>query len=156
VIRLLSCAAAIAALAWSAAAQAGQFGLNLYGLSYHFERDRAKQIGTANEFNPGIGLRWRAKEGGGWFADAGLYHDSGRNTALLAGGGYLWSLGENWRLGGAITAFHSDTYNRGRAFVAPLPVLAYETRRYSVNLTFLPKLGRFNEINTLGLWVTFW
>lgn len=138
------------------ATAAAEFGLNVYGLSYHFERDRAREIGTSNEFNPGIGVRWRAGKQGGWFADLGAYHDSGRNTAILGGAGYLWALDEHWRLGGALTAFHSDSYNRGKAFLAPLPVLGYETPRYTVNLTYFPKLGRFNEINTLGLWITFW
>ena len=142
-----------------ALARDGQWGINLYGLSYHLDRDKAEQLGTDNEFNPGIGVRWRtplARDRWDFFADAGAYHDSGRNTALLAGGGVLWHAGERLRLGGALALFHSDTYNSGRAFVAPLPVLAYEWRRVSLNMVYMPKVRDFNSINTLGFWATVW
>src|SRR5206468_3340584 len=65
---------------------AGEFGVNLYGASYHFERSRAKALGLDNEFNPGLGVRYRDKlaERWDWFIDAGAYRDSGRKTALDA------------------------------------------------------------------------
>jgi hypothetical protein len=146
-------AAAFAAAAITASPAFADIGINLYGLSYHFERDRARELGAGNEANWGAGLRWRSNEGG-WFADIGAYRDSGRNTAKLAGAGYLWELGERWRLGGAVTGLHSDTYNQGRAFVAVIPVLAYEAPRYTLNFTFFPKIVGMNDINTLGVWLT--
>ena len=138
--------------------EAGDFGVNVYGASYHFERSRAKQLGLDNEINPGLGVRYRDRLGErfDWFVDAGFYRDSGRNTALVAGPGALWRAGEGLRLGGALAYFHSDSYNGGRAFIAPVPVAAYEWRAVTLNVTYFPKVSSFNEINTLGFWLTFW
>ena len=135
---------------------AGDWGVNLYGASYHFERSRAKALGLDNEFNPGLGIRYRERlsERWDWFVDAGVYRDSGRNTALVAGPGALWKATDGWRLGGALAFFNSDSYNAGRAFIAPIPVVAYEWRAVTLNATFFPKVSHFNDINTLGLWLT--
>jgi len=140
------------------AAAAGEIGINVYGLSYHFERDRAEALGVDNEVNPGLGLRYRGRysERVDWFLDGGAYRDSGRNTAMYAGGGALWKATPALGLGLGVAVFDSNTYNRGRAFIAPLPVLSYDLGKVSLNLTYMPKLSDFNDINTLGLWVTFW
>jgi hypothetical protein len=141
--------------------EGGDFGLNVYGASYHLQRAEAKARGVANEFNPGLGLRYRKRIDArfDWFADAGAYRDSGRNTAVLAGPGIFWKPagdGPGWRLGGALAFVHSDTYNRGKAFVAPFPVAAYEWRHVTLNATYIPKVSRVNEIATFGFWLTFW
>jgi hypothetical protein len=146
-------AAAVLAAAIAPCPSSASIGINVYGLSYHFERDRARELGVGNELNLGAGLRWRSDRGG-WFADLGAYRDSGRNTAKVGGAGHLWELGSSWRIGAALAAMHSDTYNGGRAFVAAIPVLAYETSRYTLNFTFFPKVVGMNDINTVGLWIT--
>ena len=139
-------------------ALAGDFGVNVYGLSYHFERSEARRLGFDNELNPGLGVRYRAPVNASfdWFADVGAYRDSGRNTALLAGPGVFWKPTGGLRLGGAVVFFNSDSYNRGKAFIAPVPVAAYEWRQVTLNVTYFPKVSNFNEINTLGFWLTFW
>jgi hypothetical protein len=151
--RLFACAAL--ALPLPAAAD---LGINLYGLSYHFDRSRARAIGVDNEINPGLGVRYRVphSERLQWIFDAGAYRDSGRNTALLAGAGALWHVSEGWRLGGALALLHSDTYNQGKAFVAPLPLAAYEFRSVTLNFVYLPKVSDLNEVATLGVWATVW
>jgi len=148
----------VALMLASAAAAAGELGVNVYGLSYHFERERARAIGTDNEFNPGIGLRYRGDSAGRfqWYADAGVYRDSGRNAAKLAGAAVQWKATERLGLGAALVALHSRTYNRGRAFVTPLPVASYELGPATLNLAYIPRVGSLNSINTLGLWVTLW
>lgn len=134
-----------------------ELGVNFYGLSYHFDRDKARALGVDNEVNPGIGLRWRStRERWEGFADAGFYRDSGRSTARLAGAGALWHVTGAFRLGGALAVLRSDTYNRGRTFLAPLPVAAWEFRRATLNVVYLPKVSEVNDINTLGFWLTFW
>lgn len=146
----------LAALSAPCAAQ-GELGINVYGLSYHFDRDRAKELGLDNEVNPGLGARWRVpREGFDWFVDGGAYRDSGRNTAVYAGAGLYWKVTQGLRVGGALAFFHSDTYNDGTAFIAPVPLLAYEWRALSVNMVYFPKISSVNEINTLGFWLTFW
>jgi len=142
----------------SGAARADEFGINVYGLSYHFDRDRARALGVDNEVNPGLGVRWKFAEAGRWqfFADAGVFSDSGRNTAALAGAGALWHVAGGFRVGAALAVMHSDTYNDGRTFVAPLPLVAWDLRPATINLTFFPKIERYNDVATVGLWVTLW
>lgn len=135
----------------------GDMGINLYGLSYHFERARAKEYNLGNEFNPGLGARYRVtlNQSFDGFADAGFYHDSGRNTALVAGTGLFWKATEGLRLGGALAFFHSKTYNEGRAFVAPLPLAAYEWRAVTFNVAYVPRIGNVSVVNVLDFWLTF-
>ena len=137
---------------------AADLGLNLYGLAYHFDRDRAQALGLGNQFIAGGGLRQRVvhSERMQWVFDVSVYNDSGRNTAYLAGAGALWRISEGWRLGGGLVAFQSDSYNGGRAFVTPLPLLAYEFRSMTLNVTFAPKLKELNDLATLAIWITWW
>jgi hypothetical protein len=142
-----------------ASAKAQQtLGVNLYGLSYHLDRERAREIGVDNEINPGLGVRYRVphSERLQWIFDAGAYRDSGRNTALLAGAGALWRVSPGWRLGGALVVLDSDTYNEGKTFVAPVPLAAYEFRAAALNFVYLPKVSDLNEVATLGFWATIW
>ena len=132
-------------------------GINVYGLSYHFDQDKARELGVDNQVNPCLGLRWRGPRAGwDWIADAGFYRDSGRNVAKLAGAGALWHASDGLRLGGALVLLKSRTYNGGQAFIAPLPVAAYEWRAFSLNMVYLPKVHEVNDINTLGFWATIW
>lgn len=133
-------------------------GINIYGLSYHFDRSRARAIGVDNEFNPGLGVRYRLAQSErlAWVFDLGAYRDSGRNTALVGGAGALFKISDGWRLGGALAVLNSDTYNRGKTAIAPLPVAAYETRAVTFNAVYLPKVSDINEIATLAFWATWW
>lgn len=135
-----------------------ELGINIYGLSYHFDRSRARELRVDNEINPGLGVRYRVPQSErlAWVFDAGAYRDSGRNTALLAGAGGLFKVSEGWRLGGALVVLDSDTYNRGKTTLAPVPLAAYETRRVSFNFVYLPKVSDINEVATLGFWATWW
>jgi hypothetical protein len=147
-----------AALAAPGAVQAAEFGVNVYGLSRHLERAKARELRVDNEFNPGLGLRYRVPHGESldWVFDTGFYRDSGRNSAFIVGAGASWHATAHLRLGGALTFFNSDTYNRGRPAVAPLPLAAWETRSVTFNLTYFPKVREINEVNTLGFWLTLW
>jgi hypothetical protein len=133
-------------------------GINLYGASYHFDRDKAKEIGLTNEFNPGLGVRWRHahSEKLDLFVDAGFYDDSASNTAKLLGGGALWHATHGLRLGGGLVLLKSETYNRGDAFIAPVPVVAYEWRRVTLNAVYFPKFRDVNRTSQLGFWLTIW
>jgi hypothetical protein len=154
---LLALAAACAAPA-AAAADAGALGISFYGVSYHFDRDRARALGVDNGFNPGLGVRYRLARRERWTFDveAAAYYDSARNNAVVAGVAALWEVGRGFHAGGALALFDSPTYNHGRAFVAPIPVAAYEWDAVTLNATFLPKVGRYNDVATIAFWVTFW
>jgi hypothetical protein len=155
---LLAAAGALLAMLAFRPAQADEWGINVYGLSYHFDRDRAHALDVDNEFNPGIGARYKFAQ---WqrvsfFAEAGIFYDSGRNWAKVLGGAALLEVFPRFSIGGALAVFHSDTYNRGDVFIAPLPLLAYDFGPATVNLTYFPKVSDFNDVATLGLWVTLW
>lgn len=147
------------AAAWGISAPAAEtWGLNIYGLSYHWERDVAKRNGWDNEINPGLGLRYSGGPlgRGNWFMDGGVYRDSGRNTAVYGGAGWRIPLDDarRWRLGAALVAFHSDTYNRGAPFVAPVPLLSYDLGGLTLNLSHFLKVRDFNDVNTTAFFVT--
>ena len=117
-IARLALALFLSGLACCAPAHAGELGVNVYGLSYHFEHDEAKARGFDNEVNGGLGLRYRMpREDYDWVLEAGVLRDSRRNTAVLAGGGVLWKPTERLRLGAALGVGQSDTYNDGAPFL---------------------------------------
>jgi len=148
---------ALLALLLCAASARAELGINVYGLSYHFDRDKARERGLKHEVNPGLGIRWREKgDNVDFFADAGAYRDSAAHTAKIAGGGALWHASERLRLGAALVLFKSETYNLGKAFIAPVPLAAYELRRVTFNLVYLPKWRDQNQINLIGAWITIW
>ena len=146
----------LAALLLAFAARA-DFGLNIYGLSWHLDADKAREIGVDNWLNPGLGVRYRVPdERFDYFFDAGFYRDSGRNTALLAGGAVHWRATQSARLGLALVMFNSKTYNSGNTFIAPLPIAAWDFGPAQLNLVYMPKVSKINDINTLGFWLTYW
>ena len=61
-----------------------------------------------------------------------------------------------WRVGAGLAALKSDTYNQGDAFLAPLPLVAYELRKVTLNFTFLPRVSEVNDVATLAAWLTWW
>jgi hypothetical protein len=133
-------------------------GVNVYGLSYHVDRDRARELDVDNGLNPGLGVRYNFAKWERWtfLAEAGAYHDSGRNTAVYGGAAALWQAVGGLHVGAALVAMNSDTYNRGKTFLAPLPVIGYDFGPAMVNLTYFPKVSNYNEVGTLGLWFTLW
>lgn len=132
-------------------------GVNVYGLSHHFDEAEAQRLGLDNELNPGLGLRWRRDAARHQlFVDLGAYRDSGEATAKYAAIGMLWKATNHVRLGAALAVMHSATYNRGEAFAAPLPVVAYDFGRVTLNLTYMPRIVKVNDLETVGLWLTIW
>jgi hypothetical protein len=133
-------------------------GLNLnvhvYGFSYHTDRQGVRRNGLDNELNIGLGLNYTIHEDerGVGFAEAGFYRDSGSNLAKIAGMGYQYKLGERWRLGGALLAVHSRTYNRGGAFIAPLPIFTYDLGTVKLNAIYVPRYGEYNQFAVFGLY----
>ena len=134
----------------------GQTNLNvhLYGFSYHPDRQGVRRNGLDNEINLGLGLNYEFHEDarGVAFVEGGAYRDSGRNLAKIAGVGYQFKLGERWRVGGALAGVSSPTYNRGRSFVAPLPIVTYDLGTVKVNAIYVPRYGEHNQFAVFGLY----
>lgn len=153
-----------ATLAFSASAAAApefrpadarlNLNIHLYGFSYHTDRQGVRRSGLDNEINLGLGLNYTVHEDerGVGFAEAGLYRDSGSHWAKVAGMGYQYKLGKRWRLGGALVAVHSPTYNQGSAFIAPLPILTFDFGAVKLNAIYIPRYGDWNKFATFGFY----
>jgi hypothetical protein len=107
-----------------------------------------------NELNLGLGLNYAVHEDerGIGFVEAGFYRDSGRHLAKIAGMGYQYKLGPRWRLGGALVGVHSQTYNHGSAFIAPLPILTYDLGAVTLNAIYVPRYGDYNRFAVFGFY----
>jgi hypothetical protein len=88
------------------------------------------------------------------FVEAGFYRDSGSNLAKIAGIGYQFKLGRRWRLGGALAALQSQTYNQGDAFIAPFPVLSYDFGAVVLNAMYVPVYREYNQFAVFGFYLS--
>lgn len=130
--------------------------LHVYGLSYHTDREGARRRNVDNELNPGLGLgyEFHNDDRGVAFFAAGFYEDSGRSLAKLAGPGYQFKLGNRWRLGAVLPVIQSRTYNNGRAFIVPIPLLTYDLGAVRLNAVYAPRYGQHNEFAVFGLYLS--
>jgi hypothetical protein len=130
--------------------------LDLYGFSYHTDRAGVHAAHLDNEFNPGLGLRYEMSGDarGVGFIEGGFYKDSGRHWTALAGPGYQLKLGERWRAGGALLFFDSRTYNHGRPFIAPIPMLSYDLRSFQLNAVYAPRVSDINDFAVFGFYLS--
>jgi hypothetical protein len=128
--------------------------VHAYGLSYHTDREGVRRNGKDNEVNTGLGLSYTTYEDqrGAAFVEAGFYRDSGSSQAKYAGAGYQYKLGKRWRLGGALLGIQSETYNDGRFFIAPLPILSYNFGAVKLNAVYVPRVAGYNEFAVYGFY----
>jgi len=127
-------------------------GLNVFGLSFHTNRDAGY-----NEINPGVGLRyevWRPAAHWSVFGDASVYYDSSREWAKYVGVGAYYSLTSSWKIGATIVYAQSESYNRGKPFFAAVPGLAVEYRRVVFNVVLLPSERAASKVTGLALFLT--
>jgi len=138
------------------ASPAARLDLQLYGLSYHTDREGVRRNGLDNELNVGLGLHYVLHEDqrAVQFIEAGFYRDSGRHEAKVAGIGYQYKLGQHWRLGGALVGVQSQTYNRGNAFVAPLPIVTYDFGAVKLNAVYAPRYKDYNQFAVIGFYLS--
>lgn len=131
--------------------------LLVFGISYHPDRKGSRAENVDNELNLGLGLNYaiHRDDRGAGALEAGFYYDSGRNWATFAGGGYQYKLGGRWRLGGDLLVIHSETYNDGNAFLAPIPRLTYDfSNLVQVHAIYVPKYERYNTFAVYGFYIT--
>lgn len=133
-----------------------RLNLNVFGLSYHPDREGTRDRHLDNEVNPGLGLNYEFHNDARGVAtlDAGFLKDSGRNWAKFAGLGYQFKLGDNWRLGGDLLAIHSQTYNNGRGFVAPIPHLTYDFGHLKLNAIYIPAVREIVQFSVVSFYIT--
>jgi len=128
--------------------------VQVYAFSHHTDRQGVHSDGLDNEVNSGVGLNYafHTDARGVGFVEAGFYRDSGENTATLAGIGYQYKLGKYWRLGGALVGMQSETYNGGKFFVAPLPILTFDFGTVKLNTMYVPSYGDYNKYAVYGFY----
>ena len=133
-----------------------RLSLNVYGLAYHPDRETVHREHLDNEFNPGLGLHYELSNSprGVTFAETGIYRDSGRNWAKFASLGYQFKFGDHWRIGGALAAFNSRTYNRGVTFLGMIPLVTCDLGGIQLNAVYFPKVGDYNEVAAFGFYAT--
>ena len=128
----------------------------MYGLAYHPDRETVHNNHLDNEVNFGLGLHYEFSntERGITFGEVGAYEDSGANTAMFAAVGYQFKFGKRFRIGGALAVVRSQTYNEGVAFVGMIPLVSYDLGRVKLNLTYLPKVGDYNEVDAFAFYIS--
>lgn len=136
---------------WMSPAQADEFRLNIYGLSYHPDRATVKKYHVDNQTNPGLALNYTFSNG--LFAEIGAYEDSGYSQANFLSAGYYHRFGR-FRAGGALVLLDSDTYNNGRPFVAPIPSVAVDVGRVRLHAVYFPKVSGFSRIEAYGVYLS--
>jgi len=130
--------------------------LNVYGLSYHADREAADRLHLDNEVNPGLGLHYEFSnaERGIAFAEVATFYDSGSNWAKLAALGYQFKFGKRWKIGGGLAVMKSRTYNDGEAFICAAPLITYDIGHIKLNAVYFPKYEPYNEVNTFGFYIS--
>ena len=130
--------------------------VHVYGLSHHTDREGIRRRGVDNEVNLGLGLSYEFHndDDGVAFFEAGFYEDSGRNWAKLVGPGYQFKLGDRWRLGAALLLIDSRTYNFGRVFIAPIPLLTYDLGIVKLNAIYAPRFQQYNNFAVFGFYLS--
>jgi hypothetical protein len=128
--------------------------LNVYGLAYHPDRATVHREHLDNQVNPGLALHYELtnSDRGVSFTEAGAYYDSGRNWAKFLALGYQFKLGDRWRVGGALAAMDSRTYNHGVAFVGMVPLVTYDMGPVKLNAVYFPKVANYNEVAAFGFY----
>jgi hypothetical protein len=133
-----------------------RLNLHVFGLSYHPDREGTRRSDLDNELNFGLGLNYifHNDDRGVASVETGFYYDSGRDWAKFAGIGYQFKLGARWGLGADLLAIQSETYNDGRAFVAPLPRLSYDFGPVQLNAVYVPRFQQYNLFAVFALYIT--
>ena len=127
-------------------------GLDVFGLSLHFNRSEG-----FNEVNPGVGLRytfWRPAPKWEVFGDSSIYYDSRRHWAKYVAIGASYPLSESWSIGVALAYGQSQTYHHGTPFFAPVPGLAFIYHGVAINTVLLPSEKSNAKIQGLGFFLT--
>jgi len=123
------------------------------GYSRHFHVDDKYAHTTLNEKNYGLGLEFDYEQSPNdklrYVNNLGWYKDSLNSTAYYAGGAAFYDVVGNkdlrFSVGGEITGFYSENYNKGKPFIALVPVANLGNSNYSVNFVLIPRFSQFME-----------
>jgi hypothetical protein len=135
-------------------ANAAEFGINLYGMSYHLDRRDVTGY-RFNERNPGLGLRYviavRAKSQ--YYAETAILEDSYRRAAKYVTFGYGYQLYRGLSIGVLFGLYDSRSVAENAVLVA-VPMISYRYRDLKLNLVHLPEFPGINPYPSFALYAT--
>ncbi len=136
-------------------ANANSFGINLYGMSYHFLR-AGQSRDRLNEFNKGIGARasFGTRKSSTFLIEGGTFKDTFRNQAKYLGIGVMLKTVSQLRIGIIGAMYTTKSLGRGGTLAA-IPAASYTVWRVTLNGAYLPKYKGINPYHILGLYLTF-
>lgn len=154
-VGMLGLALLAAVAAARPAVAASRLGLDLYGLSYHFDR-RDVDGYKFNETNLGGGLDWVFRRGtdNTFFADAGLFSDSYRRTSGCGSVAWTHKLIGPLQGGLGLAIVSTPSVNNGELFMAPAPLLSLRTDRVAIHLAYVPDESGVNTYPGLVTWAS--
>ena len=138
--RGLGVAALLGLVAWGQpGASAGTIGIDLYGLSRHFDR-QSREGYRFNEVNAGLGVDWVLLRTPSQtaFADLSIFRDSFRNPDRYVSIAWTHRLVGPLQMGAMLAVSSTRSENLGEPFMAPVPLLSYRTDRAALHILFLP------------------
>ena len=154
--RLALTAALVAALgAAPSAAQTARLGIDVFGLSYHFERHDDDGV-EFNETNLGGGLNWVIRRGPRHtvFADVGLFQGSYRKATKFGSVAWTHRLLGPVQGGFGLAVGSSPSVNDGELFMVPGPLLAWRMDRAALHVTYIPGNTETNAYPSVAAWAT--
>jgi hypothetical protein len=140
--------------AFTERAAAIEFGLSLYGLSYHL--DRRDETGYRfNERNPGFGVQsiLASKDRSKYYVEAAILEDSYRRAAKYITFGYDYRLYKGLSLG-VLCGIYDSRSVAETATVVAAPMISYRYRDLKVNLVHLPEFPGINPYPSFALYAT--
>lgn len=134
-------------------AQGASIGVNLYGISYHFDRVSAERRGF-NEFNEGLGLNVMAYEDryNFLYLEAGRFKDTFENDATYFAAG--WRYRPIRYLSFGLIIMHYNSRSIRGSIVAPIPTFSLDYKIASFKTVYLPEFRGVNQFESLGGFLT--
>jgi hypothetical protein len=135
--------------------EASEFGMNVYGFSYH--PDKADSNGNHfHSWNPGLGAQYTflQRNRHRLLVDGGIYRNSSAHASEYVSGVYRFRLFGGFEFGPVVALYHSPDQNSGKAFIAPLLVLAYSYKRVTLQIVPVPKYKNVNRNAAIGMYFT--
>ncbi len=135
-------------------ADAAEFGINLYGMSYHLDRRDVTGY-RFNERNPGLGLRYVIAERrrSQYYVEAAVLEDSYRRAAKYATFGYGYHVHKGLSIGVLFGVYDSRSVAESAVLVA-VPMISYRYRDVKLNLVHLPEFPGINPYPSFALYAT--
>ncbi len=150
----IACAVAVLLLL-PAITLAGEWGINIHGLSYH--PDKTDSEGNKlHGFNPGIGLNYAFRDSGHWvlLTEGGIFSNSSQKAAEYVSLSARLKLYRGLSIGPELGVIHSSSYNMGDPILAPLPVVSFRYHRLAVSAIYFPRYKNVNRNASISAFAT--